>query len=69
MSETDIDPEDVLWIDQRANEIAHAVAKLIRQELVAHYGPENFPVISIQGRYEAAMAEAMYEAFLRAQRE
>ena len=36
---------------------------------MAHYGPENFPVISIQGRYEAAMAEAMHEAFLRGQRE
>jgi hypothetical protein len=60
--------DDARWIDERANKAAHLVGSQIRKELLDHYGPENFPVISLQGRYEGALLVEMTAAFERGMR-
>mgnify|MGYP001614274798 CR=1 FL=1 len=56
---------DIRWIEERANDVAHEIGKQIRNDLVAYYGTEHFPAISLQGRYEAGLIAEMTSAFER----
>ena len=53
------------WIAERANAVAHEIGSTIRKELMAHYGTEGFPLISLQGRYEVALEQEMLAAYRR----